>query len=37
LVPFIRLYCVVLHHRGSFTCADFLCRESKMISADDYA
>jgi len=36
LVPFIRLYCVVLHRRCSFTCADFLCLESIMISADDY-
>jgi len=34
LVPFIRLYCVVLHHIGSFTCANCLCWESIMISAD---
>jgi len=36
LVPFIRLYCVVLHHIDSFTCVDCLCWESIMISADGY-
>ena len=36
VVPFILLYCVVLHHRGSLTCADCLSCESVMVSANGY-